>query len=183
MLLAERGAVVIEADQVARDVVEAGTPGLAAVVAEFGDGVLRADGSLDRRALAAAVFDDKAARERLNAIVHPLVRQRSHELMAAAPSDAVVVYDVPLLAETGLAGDFDLVVVVEAPEAVREARLLADRGLSQEDTRRRMDAQATDAERRAVADVVLRNESDRDALEREVERLWRTHIQTRRERG
>lgn len=179
-LLAERGATVIEADQVAREVVEAGTPGLAAVVAEFGDGVLRADGSLDRQALAAAVFDDPGARERLNAIVHPLVRRRSHELMAAAPADAVVVYDVPLLAEAGLAGDFDLVVVVEAPESVRMERLIADRGMTGEEVRRRMRAQATDAQRQAVADVVLRNDGDRAALEAEVDRLWRDHVQPRR---
>ena len=109
-LLADHGARVVDADRIAREVVEPGTPGLAAVVAEFGDGVLAADGSLDRAALAGIVFADPAARARLDAVVHPLVRARAAEAVAAAPPDAVVVQDVPLLVETGLAGSFDLVL-------------------------------------------------------------------------
>src|SRR5512132_2612972 len=111
-LLAARGAVIVDADRIAREVVEPGTPGLAAVVAAFGEQVLAADGSLDRPALAAVVFSDPAARARLDAIVHPLVRRRTAELVAAAPGDAVVVNDVPLLVETGQAASFDVVLVV-----------------------------------------------------------------------
>jgi dephospho-CoA kinase len=170
-LLAERGARVVDADRIAREVVEPSTPGLAAVVAEFGTGVLTADGALDRPALAGVVFGDPAARARLDGIVHPLVRARAAELVAAAPPDAVVVQDVPLLVETGQAGSYDLVLVVEADPDTRVARLV-DRGLSADDARARMASQATDGERRAVADVVLRNDGDRAALAAEVGRFW-----------
>ena len=170
-LLAERGARVVDADRIAREVVEPGTPGLAAVVAEFGSGVLADDGALDRAALAAIVFGDPAARARLDGIVHPLVRARAAELVAAAPADAVVVQDVPLLVETGQAAGFDLVLVVEADPDTRVQRLV-DRGLSADDARARMASQATDEERRAVADVVLRNDGDRDALAAQVEHFW-----------
>jgi dephospho-CoA kinase len=170
-LLAQRGAQVVDADRIAREVVEPGTPGLAAVVAEFGEGVLTADGALDRPALAARVFADPAARARLDAVVHPLVRARAADLVARAPADAVVVQDVPLLVETGQAGSFDLVLVVETDVDTRVARLV-DRGLSAEDARARIASQATDEQRRAVADVVLRNDGDRAALAAEVERLW-----------
>ncbi|NEK96233.1 dephospho-CoA kinase, partial [Modestobacter muralis] len=152
-LLAERGAQVVDADRIAREVVEPGTPGLAAVAAEFGEGVLAADGALDRGALASIVFGDTAARARLDGIVHPLVRARAAELVAAAPADAVVVQDVPLLVETGQAGSYDLVLVVEADPDTRVQRLVG-RGLSAEDARARMASQASDEERRAVADVV-----------------------------
>jgi dephospho-CoA kinase len=174
-LLAERGARVVDADRIAREVVEPGTPGLAAVVAEFGQDVLTADGALDRPALAALVFGDPAARARLDAVVHPLVRARAAELVAGAPADAVVVQDVPLLVETGQAGSFDLVLVVEAEPDVRVARLV-DRGLSAEDARARIASQATDEQRRAVADVVLRNDGDRDTLAAQVDRLWHERI-------
>jgi dephospho-CoA kinase len=174
-LLAERGARVVDADRIAREVVEPGTPGLAAVVAEFGQDVLTADGALDRPALAALVFGDRAARARLDAVVHPLVRARAAELVAGARADAVVVQDVPLLVETGQAGSFDLVLVVEAEPDVRVARLV-DRGLSAEDARARIASQATDEQRRAVADVVLRNDGDRDALAAQVDRLWYERI-------
>ena len=174
-LLAERGARVVDADRVAREVVEPGTPGLAAVVAEFGTGVLAPDGALDRAALAAIVFGDPAARARLDGIVHPLVRARAAELVAAAPADAVVVQDVPLLVETGQAGSYDLVIVVEADPATRVARL-AGRGLSADDARARMASQATDEERRAVADVVLRNDGDRAALAAQVDRFWTERV-------
>ena len=175
-LLAQRGARVVDADRIAREVVEPGTPGLAAVVAEFGDGVLTADGALDRPALAAVVFGDPAARARLDAVVHPLVRARAAELVEAAPPDAVVVQDVPLLVETGQAGSYDLVLVVETDLETRVARL-GERGLAAEDARARIASQATDEQRRAVAGVVLRNDGDRAALEAQVERFWAEHVQ------
>ena len=175
-LLAQRGARVVDADRIAREVVEPGSPGLAAVVAEFGDGVLTADGALDRPALAAVVFGDPAARARLDAIVHPLVRARAAELVEAAPPDAVVVQDVPLLVETGQAGSYDLVLVVETDLETRVARL-GERGLGAEDARARIASQATDEQRRAVADVVLRNDGDRAALGAQVESFWAEHVQ------
>jgi dephospho-CoA kinase len=174
-LLAERGARVVDADRIAREVVEPGTAGLEAVVGEFGPGVLAADGSLDRAALAAIVFGDPAARARLDGIVHPLVRARAAELVAAAPADAVVVQDVPLLVETGQAAAFDLVLVVEADAETRVQRLVG-RGLSADDARARMASQATDEERRAVADVVLRNDGDRAALAAQVESFWTDRV-------
>ena len=174
-LLADRGALVVDADRIAREVVEPGTGGLAAVVDAFGPGVLTADGALDRAALASIVFGDPAARARLDAIVHPLVRARAEEVVAQAPPDAVVVQDVPLLVETGQAGRYDLVLVVEADLGTRVARL-ALRGLAEEDARARIAAQATDEQRRAVADVVLDNSGDREALTAQVERFWAEHV-------
>ena len=173
---AELGALVIDADALAREVVEPGTDGLAAVVAEFGEQVLDADGRLDRPALARLVFGDEAARGRLNAIVHPRVRTRAAGLIAAAPPGTVVVQDVPLLVETEQAGAYDLVVVVEAPEQRRVQRLAADRGMSAEDVRARMASQATDEQRRAVADVVLVNDGTPDDLRAKVDALWADRI-------
>jgi len=173
---AELGALVIDADVLARDAVEPGTDGLAAVVAEFGEQVLDADGRLDRPALARLVFGDEAARGRLNAIVHPRVRARAVELIAAAPPGTVVVQDVPLLVETEQAGAYDLVVVVEAPEELRVRRLAADRGMSAEEVRARMASQATDEQRRAVADVVLVNDGTPDDLSAKVDALWADRI-------
>jgi dephospho-CoA kinase len=174
-LLAERGAVIIDADVIAREVVEPGTPGLAAVVEAFGPAVLTADGSLDRPALAQVVFGDPEARARLDGIVHPLVRARATELAAAAPSDAVVVHDVPLLAETGQASTYDLVVVVEADPGTRIARLV-QRGLTAEDARARIAVQATDEERRAIADVLLDNGGPPDQLAAQVDRFWTERV-------
>ena len=171
--LAELGARVVDADALAREVVAAGTPGLAAVVAEFGPGVLRPDGELDRPALGRLVFADEAALGRLNAIVHPLVRCRAAELIATAPAGSVIVQDVPLLVETGQAGRFDLVVVVEAPAEVRTGRLARDRGMSADEARSRMAAQASDEQRRAAADVVLVNDGSPDELRAQVDRVWR----------
>ncbi|HEU5270113.1 MAG TPA: dephospho-CoA kinase [Jatrophihabitans sp.] len=168
---AELGAVVIDADQLAREVVQPGSPGLAQVVSRFGAGVLRPDGSLDRPALARLVFEDPAALAALNAIVHPLVAERSASLMADAGADSVVVYDVPLLAENDLAGNFDAVVVVEAPLADRLARL-GLRGLPEDEARARIARQASDEQRRAVATVVLDNSGSRDALARQVDAAW-----------
>jgi dephospho-CoA kinase len=173
---AELGALVIDADALAREVVEPGTDGLAAVVAEFGEQVLDPDGRLDRPALARLVFGDEAARGRLNAIVHPRVRTRAAGLIAAAPPGTVVVQDVPLLVETERAGAYDLVVVVEAPEERRVQRLAADRGMSAEDVRARMASQATDEQRRAVADVVLVNDGTPDDLRAKVDALWADRI-------
>lgn len=178
-LLAERGAVVIDADRIAREVVEPGTPGLAAVVEAFGDGILAADGSLDRPALAAVVFTDAEARARLDGIVHPLVRDRAVQLAAAAAADAVLVNDVPLLVETGQAGSYDLVLVVEADLDTRLARLV-DRGVPEDDARARIAAQATDEQRRAVADVVLDNSGTREQLAEQVARVWGERIEPAR---
>lgn len=174
-LLAERGAIIVDADRIAREVLGPGTPGLAGVVDAFGSGVLAADGSLDRAALAAIVFADEGARRRLDALVHPLVRQRSGELIAVAPVDAVVVNDVPLLVETGQAGSFDLVVVVEADPEIRVARLV-ERGLTEADARARIAAQATDEQRRAAADVVLDNSGTLEELAEQVDRFWAERV-------
>ncbi len=174
-LLAARGAVIVDADRIAREVVEPGTPGLSAVVDAFGGQVLAADGSLDRPALAAVVFSDPAARARLDAIVHPLVRRRSAELVAAAPSDAVVVNDVPLLVETGQAASFDVVLVVEAEPEIRVARLVG-RGLTEDDARARIASQASDEQRRVVADVVLDNSGTPEELAEQVDRFWAERV-------
>ena len=168
--LARRGAVVIDADAIAREVVEPGEPGLAAVVSRFGPEVLAADGRLDRPKLAALVFHDAEARVDLNAIVHPLVAAESARRMAAAPPDAVVVLDVPLLVEAARSG-YDVVVIVEAPEDVRLRRLVG-RGMAEDDARRRMAAQASDADRRKVADIVVDNSGSEADLEAQIDSLW-----------
>jgi dephospho-CoA kinase len=170
-LLAEHGAVVFDADAIAREVVEAGTEGFDAVIARFGTDIVGADGELDRGALAAIVFADEQARADLNAIVHPLVGRRFAEAMAAAQPDAIVVYDVPLLVEGELAAGFDVVVVVEADADTRVARL-GGRGMSESDARARMGAQASDEQRRAVAHEVLTNDGTPDALRAQVDGLW-----------
>jgi dephospho-CoA kinase len=172
-MLADRGAVVIDADAIAREVVEPGTPGLAAVVERFGSGVLQADGSLDRAGLASVVFADADALAALNAITHPLVQARSSELFAAVPPDRICVYEVPLLVEGGpvRTGEFDLVVVVETPMPLRLARL-AERGLAPDQARARIAAQASDEQRRAVADEVLTNDGTVTELETKVDGLW-----------
>ena len=177
--LAELGAVLVDADLVAREVVQPGTPGLAAVAARFGAGVLSADGRLDRPALGRIVFADAAARADLNAVVHPLVAARRAELAAAAPAGAVVVEDVPLLVETGLSAGFHLVVVVHADAAERERRLVAERGMSPADARARIAAQAGDEERRGAADVWLdnpRRDGGPDPLPAVVEALWHERL-------
>lgn len=170
--LAAYGAVVIDADKIAREVVEPGTPGHAAVVAEFGPEVVRADGSLDRERLAEIVFADADKRTRLNAIVHPLVGARVQELSAAAPPDAIVVYDVPLLVENDLAALYDLVVVVDAPVEVQLERLVRRRKMPEDQARARIAAQASREQRRAVADVVIDNSGSLDDLDRQVRDLW-----------
>ncbi|MEV4675716.1 MULTISPECIES: dephospho-CoA kinase [Actinomadura] len=173
-LLDGHGAVVIDADKIAREVVEPGTPGLAAVVAEFGEDVLLPSGGLDREKVGRIVFADPERLAALNAIVHPLVGERMQELMDAAPADAVVVYDVPLLAENGLAPMYDEVVVVDAPEETQLDRLTSRRGMTEEDARARMAAQASRADRRAVATHIIDNSGTLDDLKAQVDALWKT---------
>jgi dephospho-CoA kinase len=172
-LLAGHGAVVVDADQLAREAVAPGTPGLAAVVAEFGPEVLAADGSLDRAALGEIVFSDPLRRAVLEKIVHPYVGRRSAPLMAAAPADAVVVYDVPLLVENRLQDAYDVVVVVEADDDVRLDRLAGSRGMTESDARQRFAAQASRAQRAEVADVIIDNGGTQARLADQVDALWR----------
>jgi len=171
-LLAEHGALLIDSDQLAREVVEPGTPGLAQVVTRFGEQVLTQAGSLDRQALGDIVFADAAARADLNAIVHPLVRRRRAELIAQAAADQIVVSVIPLLVETGLVDQFDAVVVVDVPSQTQVARLVRRNDISPEQAQARLDAQASRAERLAAADWVVTNSGSRAELEAQVERLW-----------
>jgi dephospho-CoA kinase len=170
--LAQLGAVVIDADALSREAVAPGTEGLAEVVAAFGSEVLAADGSLDRPALGKLVFGDEAARRRLESIIHPRVRARTAELVAAAPPDAVVVNDVPLLVEAGYRDRFQLVVVVLAPLEVRIERLARTRGMSRTEAESRIAAQATDEQRREVADVVIDNDGTLADLRTRVDAVW-----------
>ena len=163
-VLTELGAVVIDADQLAREVVEPGTPGLAAVVEEFGTDLLTADGRLDRAALGAVVFSDEAARRRLEAILHPLIRDRSAELEAAAPAEALVVHDIPLLAESGQADRFEAVIVVDVPVETQVERMVRDRGWTRADAEARVAAQTDREQRRAVATYVVDNTGTLDDL-------------------
>ncbi|PVZ11948.1 dephospho-CoA kinase [Actinomycetospora cinnamomea] len=174
--LTDLGAVVIDADRIAREVVEPGTEGLAEVVAAFGEGVLDAEGGLDRPALGRIVFGDDARRQQLNGILHPRIGARTAELVAEAPDDAVIVHDVPLLVENGMGAAFALVIVVDAPVGVRVTRLADTRGMSVEDARARMAAQADDEARRAAADVWLDNAGAAGALREQVERLWNERL-------
>lgn len=171
-LLASYGAVIVDADAIAREVVAPGTPGLAGVVEAFGTAVLRPDGSLDREVLGRVVFADPDRLAVLNAIVHPLVGVRSQELEAAAEEGSVVVHDVPLLTENGLAGLYDCVVVVDCPVEVAVARLVSHRGMSEADALARVAAQATREQRRAIATYVLDNAGALAELEPQVRDLW-----------
>ncbi|MFG2312219.1 dephospho-CoA kinase [Streptomyces sp. NPDC048566] len=171
-LLVEHGAVLIDADRIAREVVEPGTPGLSAVVEAFGADVLAADGTLDRPRLGSIVFADAERLATLNAIVHPLVGARSQALEDAAPEHAVVVHDVPLLTENGLAPLYDLVVVVDVRPETQLDRLVRLRGMTEEDARARMAAQAARDKRLAIADIVIDNDVPLDALERRVAEVW-----------
>lgn len=174
--LAELGAIRIDADQLARDAVAVGSPGLARVAEAFGaDRVIRSDGSLDRAALGAIVFADAEALARLNGIVHPEVQRLFAEAKAAALAadpDAVVVYEIPLLVEAARELPFDLVVVAEAPSEVRVARMVELRGMSEADARGRIANQASDAERRAVADVVIDTAGTEAETLAQVDALW-----------
>lgn len=173
-LLAGYGAVIVDADRIAREVVEPGTPGLAAVVAAFGESVLTEGGALDRPKLGAIVFSDPEKLRILNSIVHPLVGARSAELEGAAGADAIVVHDVPLLAENGLAPLYDLVVVVDAAPQTQLARLTGLRGMAEAEARARMAAQATREQRLAVATLVIDNDGPLEALEPQVRKVWET---------
>jgi dephospho-CoA kinase len=171
-ILAELGAVVIDADVIAREVVARGTPGLEAVVAEFGSSLLTPEGDLDRPAMGRLVFADEEARKRLEAIVHPLVIERMAALEAAAGEDDVVVHDIPLLAEGGRADTFDAVVVVDAPRDLQLERMLSDRGWTREDAESRIAAQATREQRRAIATHVIDNNGSLDDLRARVEAVF-----------
>ncbi|WP_329115775.1 dephospho-CoA kinase [Streptomyces sp. NBC_01465] len=171
-LLASYGAVLIDADKIAREVVEPGTPGLAAVVEAFGEEVLAEDGSLDRPKLGSIVFADQTKLQTLNAIVHPLVGARSAELEGAATDGSVVVHDVPLLTENALAPLYDLVVVVDAAPETQLDRLVRLRGMAEGEARARMAAQATRDDRRAIADLLIDNDGPLSALEPQVRKVW-----------
>ncbi|MEV1081785.1 dephospho-CoA kinase [Streptomyces sp. NPDC050211] len=171
-LLVEQGAVLIDADRIAREVVAPGTPGLAAVVEAFGTEVLAADGSLDRPKLGSIVFADPDKLAVLNGIVHPLVGARSRELESATAEDAVVVHDVPLLAENGLAPLYDVVVVVDASPETQLDRLVRLRGMTEQDARARMAAQATREKRLEIADIVIDNDVPLEELQARVREVW-----------
>jgi dephospho-CoA kinase len=176
--LAELGAVVIDADVLARQVVEPGTPALAEIAEAFGPAVIQDDGSLNRPALGSIIFQDAEARERLGAITHPAIWKRTRELIAEAERtdpDAVVVYDVPLLAESGKArkADFDLTVVVHADAETRLRRMVELRGLSREEAQHRLNSQASDTERLAIADLVIDNNGTIAQALDQVDALWR----------
>nr|WP_236778791.1 dephospho-CoA kinase [Agromyces seonyuensis] len=180
--LYQHGAVVIDADELARKVVQPGTPVLAKIAEEFGEGVLHADGSLDRGALAAVVFHDPEALARLNAITHPAVRELALRCIAeagAADPDAIVVYDVPLLAEGGTADSFDFVIVTDAPRKTQLARLVDERGLDPVQAAARIDAQIDRESRNALADAVIDTDGRMAATMSQVDALWPTIVAAR----
>ncbi|WP_092919501.1 dephospho-CoA kinase [Agrococcus baldri] len=180
--LAERGAVVIDADALVRELQQPGQPVLAAIAAEFGDHLLLPDGALDRAALGAVIFADDDARHRLNAIVHPAVGEESARRFRAAfaaDADAVVVYDVPLLVEARPDDPWDLVVVAHAPAETRIRRLVELRGMDEADARARVASQASDERRLAIADVVIETEGELAATLEQVDRLWERLVQHR----
>jgi dephospho-CoA kinase len=170
--LASYGALVIDADQIAREVVEPGTPGLAQVVGLFGTGVLAPDGTLDRQRLGEIVFGDDELRAKLNSLIHPLVGARLRELEQGADADAILVEDVPLIAENDLADFYDLVVVVDVPPRLQEERLVRDRGMTPDQVAVRMAAQASREQRLAIAGIVVDNSGSLAELDREVGELW-----------
>ena len=173
---AECGGIIVDGDVIAREVVQPGTEGLASLVEAFGGDILLPDGSLDRPALAAKAFQDDAARAKLNGIVHPLVGKRRSEIIASVPDDAVVVEDIPLLVEGGMAPLFPLVIVVHADVEVRVRRLVDQRGMSEQDARARIAAQADDEQRRAVADIWLDNSGSPEELARRARDVWENRI-------
>ena len=171
-ILRELGAVVIDADQLARDVVAPGTPGLESVVGEFGRDVLTGSGELDRPAVARIVFADDAARKRLESIIHPLVFEEVARLESEAPAGALVVHDIPLLVESGRADTFDAVVVVDAPPELQVARMVRDRGWSEEEAQSRMAAQSSREDRLAIATYVIENSGSLEELRHQVEDVY-----------
>ena len=168
--LQECGAVIFDSDQLARDVIERGTEGFEAVLAAFGDSVLT-DGEIDRSTLADIVFQDENQRKKLEAIIHPLVREAAESLMKKLPSDSVVINQIPLLVETNGAKRFDYIITVSASEDLRRQRLL-QKGLKDYEISKRMQAQVNDAAREEIADSIIRNEGSLADLERIVENLW-----------
>jgi dephospho-CoA kinase len=170
------GGVVVDGDVISREVVEPGTEGLAALVESFGDDILLPDGALDRPALAAKAFSSEDARKTLNGIVHPLVGKRRAEIIAAVPEESVVVEDIPLLVESGMAPFFPLVVVVFADAELRVKRLIEHRGMAEDDARARIAAQAADEQRRAVADIWLDNSGSSEALTERAREVWAERI-------
>lgn len=168
------GAVVIDADAIARELVEPGEPALAALVAEFGPRILREDGTLNRGELASLAFSDAQATVRLNSIMHPLIREESERRLAEASNEGIqtVVYDMPLLVETGQRDLVDIVVVVDVPEDLQVERAVALRGLDEQDVRRRIEVQASREERLAIADIVIDNSGSLDDTQGQVERVW-----------
>ena len=181
--LAAQGAIIIDADAIARQAVAPGTPGLDQVTAAFGPDIVRADGTLDRERLGEIVFADPAKLAQLNGIVHPLVGKRMNELESAAEADAIVVHDVPLIAENGLAPGYDVVVVVDTPPALQLDRLVKLRGMSEEQAQARMAAQATREQRLAIADIVIDNSGSLSELDRQVGDLWAELRRRLRRRG
>ena len=173
-MLEECGAIVLDSDQLARDVIERGTPGFEAVLAAFGDAILT-DGEIDRAKLASIVFQDEAKRKELESIIHPLVRDAAESVMRKAPLDSVVINQIPLLVETNGAKRFDYVITVSASEQTRRSRLL-ERGLKDYEITKRMQAQVDDAAREAISHTVLKNEGSIDELQRNVEELWRSTL-------
>lgn len=171
-ILTELGAVVIDADRLAREVVAKGTPGLQQVVEAFGPEILTEDGEMDRAAVGRIVFEDEHQRKRLESIVHPLVFERYAALEAAAPRDGVVVHDIPLLAESGRVADFDAVIVVDAPHETQVERMLRDRGMTREDAEARIAAQATREQRRAIATYVIENTGTHEDLRQRVTEVF-----------
>ena len=175
--LRELGATIIDADRLAREVVEPGTPGLAGVVEAFGSSVLLPDGRLDRPGLGRIVFGDAEKLARLNAILHPLIGERTRILIDDAPPHAVLVHDVPLLVENQLSAGFQLVIVVDAPEPERIRRLVRDRGMTEDEARSRIRAQAGEAERRKIADVWIDNSGLPAETQAQVDDCWRDWIE------
>ena len=170
---AEHGAIEIDADKVAREVVEPGTVGLSSIVEHFGADVLTANGQLDRKELGRLIFSDSSKRELLNSILHPLIKERTKMLLAELPSDSIVVYNVPLLVEAAVDHPFDLVVTVEAPEDEQLRRLMQTRGLTESEARNRIVAQAKPVERAARADRILNSNQDINLLLRDADALWK----------
>lgn len=173
--LRELGAYVVDADAIAREVVAPGTTGLAALAGAFGVGILTNDGDLDRAALARIAFSDPVKKAQLDAITHPLIHMRTRELFAAAPQDAVIVHDVALLTELGLAANYDQVVVVDCPDELRVDRLIG-RGMDESDVRRRLASQASREQRLAIADVVIDNSGSPTELRTQVSHWWKNRV-------
>jgi dephospho-CoA kinase len=171
-IFAELGAVVVDADLLAREVVAPGTDGLAAIVAAFGDEALTADGALDRAAMGALVFADAEKRRVLEGIIHPRVRARAAEIEASAPADVVVVHDIPLLTETGQAASFDAVVVVDVPVETQVERMVGLRGMTREEAESRIAAQATREDRLAIATYVVENTGTLEQLRARVAEVY-----------